>query len=70
MSGDEQSIEGEWSCPHCGATWNPVELDWAYHDDYADDTYTTCEDCGKPYQLRCVAVTIEFETRTYVESEG
>jgi len=59
---------GSWSCPHCGTEYQSGDGTHQYADDMADGSFSECEKCKGKYQLRCVSVELEFETRKYEEA--
>jgi len=61
---------GSWSCPHCGTEYESDDGTHQYADDMADGSFETCTKCNGKYQLRCVAVELEFETRKYKEANN
>lgn len=53
------SIFGEYTCPHCKATFATASDD----DLYALDEEKKCSDCGKTFLLNCTGAELYFDTK-------
>lgn len=49
-----------WGCPFCDYEVEADDDD-QYIDDISDESDRKCPECGKTFQLRCVAMDLYFE---------